>query len=239
MNRRPVLCALALAVFAACGKSGERDQRPIEKIFYVGGAVGARFRVHGILADNARHDFLDHSGIPRVLTVPHYIVLENAEPPVLGSFEALDADVQVTLALGQVAARSQVQLPVGQVVTIRSDESNTPAGERKGPEVRIEVSADIDAPQDPSHIPFDATLGDIENTDLTSCFISDPLPDPHAISLQCTTPATFFIEEAKDFASGIFDKRNAEGRLRADLYVDGNRKDSDTGSDVVVVQTDL
>jgi len=253
---KALVLALPLALLCAgCGKTGSRDFRPIEVLYFVSGPTGTQFQTAaeaqpdcgsdgvGIQAANGDHQFGD-----RVFLTPHLFVLENARQPVRGVFEVPPENavgIAVDLFLGtNVQATTSGELAPGACSTVGTDTANTLQPVVTSPEIRVEVCAASDqtgasVPCDQNttdpNVSFFATIGDTRGSNITSCNLR-PLTEA------CRTPATFFLEDAKDSVSAIFTKFSDQDRdvvLRAELYVDGNLKDTQTSKNDVIVQSDI
>jgi hypothetical protein len=249
--RFPLAVMIVLLLAADCGKSGSKASRPIEVLYYVSGPQGLPFQVMpqpipgceqeaGIEAANAEHRFGD-----RVFRVPHFFVLENAFQPVRAVFVNVDdspdpESMRVDLYFGTNLQATVPSIPPGECTTVTGEPGEIP-DPVVGREVRIEVCSrppdgDRDAPCE-SDVPdagvaFFASLGDITATNLTSCQI---LP----VAESCRTEATFFIEDAKEIVSAVFSKlsgQDPDSILRAELYVNGELDDVDTGTGDVIVE---
>ena len=246
---------VALLMCAGCGKSGTADYRPIEVLFFVSGPTGTQFQAAaqaqpdcgsdgvGIQAANGDHQFGD-----RVFLTPHLFVLENARQPVRGVFEVPPENgigIGVDLFLGtNVQATTSGEVAPGACATVGTDTDGTLQPVVTSPEIRVEVCAASDqsgasvpceqTTADPN-VSFFASIGDSKGSNITSCNLR-PLTEA------CRTPATFFLENAKDSVSAIFTKFSDQDRdvvLRAELYVDGRLRDTQTSKNDVVVQSDI
>lgn len=250
--------ALLLVGAAGCGKSGSRATRPIEVIYYVNAPEGTRFQLLenaapracgssgiGIQAANAQHLFGD-----RVFRAPHFFVDENADQPVRGVFVNVDESanaepITVDLFLGPNLQASTPPIFPGECDTVGTVRNDTLEPVIPGDFVRIEVcarppgadtsiSCDDEEALD-ARVSFFASLGDLEDSNLTNCNI---LP----VAESCRTPATFFIEDPQEVVSAVFDKlsdQNRDATMRAELYINGRLEDTDTGKNTVIVQTSV
>jgi hypothetical protein len=256
MRRLPIPLAVAIVSLLTidCGKSGSRDTRPIEVIYYVSGPQGLPFQVlpepipgcaqgAGIQAANADHRFGQ-----RIFRVPHFFVLENAFQPVRAVFVNVDdspdpESMRVDLYFGTNLQATAPDVPPGECVTVTGEPGRVP-DPVVGRQVRIEVcsrapdgnrNAPCESDYPDAGVAFFASLGDIQATNLTSCQI---LP----VAESCRTRATFFIEDAKEIVSAVFSKlsgQNPNSIMRAELYVNDRLENVDTGSGDIIVQHTL
>lgn len=253
----PGFLGLLLAC-GACGKSGEDPTRPVELLMNVTGAAAAvgidsiesalvthtlprlRTCVAGARAGQACASGSDCAGA-RCLAVypaPHLFVLQNAEQPVVATLYNLDAAESLRVDMFAGTFLHSAEIPPGSCCRIGTDEACEPATDcgptpaESGPE---EVRFEVTAPGSPTGVGFFATVGDFETTYMTACVIAPSLNN-------CTTPATFFYEGARDHISGVFSKlenQDEDAHLRAELYVDGSLADSGEGGTNAVAADDL
>jgi len=225
--------AIILGLFCtACGESGSRETRPIEVLFSVNKPSGAQFEVVALQAMNADHRFEG-----QVFEAPHLFVMENATQPVQGVFKNRDPELPLTveLSFGLDLVSSQ-EIPPGICCTIAPGSDCTQATEtcdelESFPMTR-EVVFEVFS-RSTTAVGFSATIGDLEATNLTACTVG---------STVCLTPATFFLEDAKDVVSGVFSKFSDQDPttvFQVDLYVNGSQKESGSGTGDVVVSFDL
>jgi len=232
---RTTIAALAalLLLSTACGKSGERETRPVEVLFYANIPTGAAFEVVALQGENADHRF---DGV--VFEAPQLFVLENAIQPVRGIFKNVDPELTlvVELAFGTDLVNRQ-EIPPGVCCTVAPGSDCSQATEvcdefpatPSEPEIRFDVYSIAGA----THVGFSATLGDQVATNITACALGSNI---------CLTPTTFFLEQPQDVVSGVFTKysnQDPTAVLRADLYIDGVLSESASGTDNVVVSRDL
>ncbi len=249
-NRTICLFAALLAVAGiACGKSGSRETRPIEVIYRASGVTGTRFRMRpeaptdctgsGIRGSNGDHQF------PlRIFEAPHFFILENLSQPVSATFEVLPDEtnpLRVDLFLGtDLRATTSRDITPGSCADVKTGD---PIPDVAGHRVRIEICATTstfppgascgDFPD--AFVAFFASLGDQFNTNVTSC-------DIRPVAEACRTPATLFIEDARETVSAAFDPLGTENRdavFRVELYVDDRLVDVSTGKSNVRVDEDL
>ena len=218
---------------SACGKSGQRETRPIEVLFYVNRPAGAQFEVIALQGTNADHRF---DG--RIFEAPHVFVLENTEQPVKGVFRNVDAELPLTVELNfglELVNRQDV--PPGVCCTVAPDSDCTQADETcedlEEIPMKREVVFEVFSVDEIRHIGFSATIGDLDATNITACSSGSDI---------CLTPATFFLEEAKDIISGVFTKfsdQDPSTVFQVDLYVNGTLRESDSGTRDLIVSLDL
>jgi hypothetical protein len=112
------------------------------------------------------------------------------------------------------------------------------------PEVRFEICvhnpnglcSDAAPPTGPANIGFTGSTGDFDATTITSCAV------PEAAASFCTTPSIFYLEDPVDRVQGIFTKLSNQNRdvdLQADLFVNGNLRDSKTDHGDIVIDEGL
>jgi hypothetical protein len=251
------LAALGTALLlscAACGTSGDGQQeRPIEALYYVSGAVGTQFAFvetadpancgspgTGIQSTNSDHQFGD-----RVFATPHLFVLENNRQPIRAVFRNLDTvPITVNFYLGMTPQVSNVVIQPGECETVA-----TPGGDGniqqtlRGPKVQVEICSP-DNPIDlrtscletsgDRSISFFATIGDIRASNITNCLLP-PILDA------CRTPATMFVESPQDQVDAIMSVnpgQNPGGQptaeVRLEMYLNGNFKQFMAGTNPVV-----
>jgi hypothetical protein len=235
MMSRTSAAALATCIFlcAACGKSGEEETRPAEVLFSVTGPSGVNFEVVALQAENADHRFEG-----RVFEAPHLFVLENATQWVQGIFKNNDPGLplEVELSFGtDLVSRQEIPPGACCVVTPGADcsEATADCGEVTPKPMNLEVRFEAFSLSGASGIALAATIGDETNTYITACAYGSAI---------CRTPATFFIEEAKNVVSGVFTKLANQDQTTAfevDLYVAGNLRANETGTHEVVISYDL
>ena len=221
-----ILFAAVVLSCLACGKSGDRPTRPIEVIYYVSGVSGTRFQVEQLQAANADHRLPD-----RELKAPSFIVMENALQPVSAVFRNAEGQldpITVSLFLGNVLRRT-VEIAPGTSATVGE---GTPVPNVIGPDVRFEISSTTG----PENVGFDVSIGDLYDTNVTNCNIR-----PVAVEF-CSTPAMFFLEDARETITGIFTKlggQDEDAVFKVDLFVNGAFVESGSGRDDVVIEHDL
>lgn len=245
-----VLAVVSALSFAACGKSGSRESRPVEVLYQVSGPSRTEFRIltaeearpecpgGDLRARNAVHSFGD-----RVFQAPHLFILENAFQPTSGTFEVL-ADqtnpVDIDLFLGTLPARNVQDLFPGECADVAT------GGEvdaQPNPEYRVEICGSIGNPPDGARcgdfddafVGFSLSVGDSRGSNVSSCSL-------RLVSEACRTPATLFVEEPKDRIDAIIDSLTNENRdavLTVELYIDGELVDSSHGHRNVQVSKDL
>lgn len=247
-----LVTALALASLS-CGTSGGSEARPIEILYYVSGGPNLPFVFAdtpdlagcgspgtGIQSPNSDHQFGD-----RVFQTPHLFVLENAHQPVRAVIRNIsNQPIQVDMYLGftqQVGGDKGVIQP-GACRAIASAPGNFSINQR-GPEIRTEVCSptaglgtsclDQPPPTD-RNIAFFGSTGDLVATNITNCSLN-PFLDA------CRTPATFFWQNAQDQFDAVMSVnsgQNPDGQpkatLRTELYVNGNLRQSATGTEPIV-----
>lgn len=236
-----------------CGSSDSGSEaRPIELLYYVSGGPGLEFAFAstadaadcgstgtGIQARNADHQFGN-----RVFQTPHLFVLENARQPVRAVIRNLSTvPIQVDLYVG---FEQQVGGPDGAIAPgeCRTIESASTAGlvpAPRGPETRVEVCSPQNGGATPCaespgdrNIGFFATTGDLVASTITNCILT-PFLDA------CRSPATFFWENPQDRYNAVMTVnpgQNPGGEtravVRAELYVNGQLRDHDSGSEAIV-----
>jgi hypothetical protein len=228
---RGLAAVLTACVFlcAACGKSGEEETRPIEVIFSVTGPTGANFEVVALQAENADHRFEG-----RVFEAPHLFVMENATQWVQGIFKNNDPEMPLVVELSfgtDLVSRQEIRPGACCTVTPGADcsQATEDCGEVSPKPMTREVRFEAFSLAAVSGIALAVTIGDEANTYITACAYGSAI---------CRTPATFFIEEAKNVVSGVFTKlsnQDPETPFEVDLYVDGTlrARETDTG-DVIL-----
>ena len=88
--------------------------------------------------------------------------------------------------------------------------------------------------EDPN-IAFFATLGDLENTNVTNCLIPP-------VATSCSTPATFFIQNPLDSVTVVTSKfagQDPNSVMRLELFLDDVLVDADDGTDDLIVESDV
>lgn len=247
-----LLIALGLASLS-CGTSGGSEARPIEILYYVSGGPNLEFAFAetpdlagcGSVGTGIQSPNSDHQFGSRIFETPHLFVLENARQPVRAVIRNLSAQpLQVDMYLGltqQVGGDKGVILP-GECRTIASAPGNFQI-KPVGPQIRTEVCSptaglstsclDQPAPSD-RNIAFFGSTGDLVATNITNCLLN-PFLDA------CRTPATFFWQNAQgqfDAVMSVNSGQNPDDQpkatLRAELYVNGNRRDTATGTEPIV-----
>jgi len=215
----------------ACGESGERPSRPIEVIYYVSGVSGTKFQVkgpegEGFQAANANHPLGD-----REFESPMFFVMENAFEPVSAVFRVPEDQlnpITVSLLLGNVL-RKTTEIRPGSSATVSE---GTPDPVVTGPDVRFEVTSAAG----PKHVGFDVTIGDLYASNYTNCNIRQVAAE------LCSTPAIFFLEDARDQVTGIFAKfsgQDPDAALQADLFLNGTLAQSSSGTGTIIIDEDL
>jgi len=223
---------LALLLLAACTE----DPAPTttaEAQFVVNPGTGDRLFTIAVSAGNASHV------IQTPLTAPYTVLMENAYPPVQGIVTTEDPDAIADLQLafgGETVPRiaepgqkfpgcpeglSDQQTCVNNCPSFLAAPCVVP---EPGPvEVRFDVSS-----VPPSAL-FTANVGSLNQDHLIST---------------TTTPASVFLEDPAESASGVFTKFDQQTSLTVNLYVDGVLRDSatsgsgNTGDAVVQYQFD-
>lgn len=249
-------CALPVLLLLACTGCGSSDSdseaRPVELLYYVSGGTGLPFELvatadpdacgstgTGIQSPNADHQFPG-----RTFQTPHLFVLENARQPVRAVFRNLaQVPIQVDLFVGfeQQVGGPQGVIQPGECRTIASGSTAGLVPAPRGPETRVEVCSPIEGGATPCaesagdrFIAFFATTGDLVASTITNCILS-PFLDA------CRSPATFFWENPQDQYDAVMTVnpgQNPDGQpravVRAELYVNGNLRDHDSGSEAIV-----
>lgn len=259
MMKTPLLLApVALLALAglSCGTSGGSEARPIEILYYVSGGEGLRFEFAsevdpacgsagtGIQSPNSDHQFGD-----RVFATPHLFVLENAHQPVRAvirnlSDQVLRVDMYTGLiqAVGSGTPGDAGYIPPGECHTIASG-SQSFSIDQIGPDTRTEVCAPqagltvscLAQPPAPNlKIAFFGSTGDLVASSVTNCQLN-PFLDA------CRTPATFFWQDPQEQFNAVMSVnagQNPEGqpkpKIRAELYVDDELRQADTGEEPIV-----
>lgn len=230
---RRALLAAALCLCVACGESGTREAQPVEVTFSALRPGGASFEVPVIQTANG-----DHRLVGRAFQSPHLFVLENGEQPVKGVFKNRDPQLPLVVELNfGLTLVSRQEIPPG-VCCIVAPGANCATATETCEELeplpmRHEVRFEVFTPLSPSGTAFSATIGDEKATNITACALGSDV---------CTTPATFFLEEAEGRVSGVFTKLAGQDPatvFRVELYVDGHLKDSGSGTQNVVVKHEL
>lgn len=248
-----LLAALALASLSCGSSNGDSEARPIEILFYVSGGPDLTFEFvsesdpscgslgTGIQSPNANHQFGD-----RVFQTPHLFVLENARQPIQAVIRNTSLfPLQVDLFFGttqQIGGGDGLIAP-GECRTIAAPGLLTVTPNQRGPEIRTEIcSAEaglatscLEQPPAPDrNIAFFASTGDLVASNITNCILT-PFLDA------CRTPATFFWENPQDQFNAVMSVnsgQNPDGQpratLRTELYVNGNLRDTDTGTEPIV-----
>jgi len=193
---------------------------------------------------------------------PYFFIIENEQQPVRGVFRNLSADAPLTvqrLLFGNDLLTTE-QIDPGQCrsLTTYSDADEmvaTPPPPSR--EVRIDVCSfdrDTDLPGNfrcsdaiamggatplvDRNAIFFASIGDLRGTSRTQCLlIQGPSRN------ECQTPATMFLNDAEDTISVVISPITGQTRpdrlFHGDLYIDGQRVDSDTpslGDDVILTR---
>ena len=243
---------MTLALFSlTCGKSGSDPVRPIEVLYFISGGPDLQFRFQqvpdpsrcgsdgtGIQGANADHQFGD-----RLFTTPHFFLLENTFQPVQAVIENLDTvPIQVDLFLGDNLQVSSAVNP-GECGTIRTDPGTPLIPDVVGTQARTEMCGSFagvprlsceDSVQDPN-IFFFATLGDLENTNVTNCLIPP-------VATSCSTPATFFIQNPLDSVTVVTSKfagQDPTTVMRLELFFNDILVDADDGTGDLIVEGDV
>ncbi len=209
----------------------------------------------GIQSANADHQFGD-----RVFLTPHLFVLENDRQPVRAAIRNTDLTQPITvdLYLGLNPQGPAVVINPGECRTIAQTGQfppepspgpiratptavTFPTPNARGPEVQVEICSPttglltscLDSTAD-RFIGFFASIGDIKATNLTNCLLQ-PILDA------CRSPATFFVEQPQDQIDAVISVnpgQNPGGQpvaeVRAELYINGQRVDSQAGTDPIV-----
>jgi hypothetical protein len=243
----PLLAAAVVLAGVACGKSGSRATRPAEVLYRVSGTGGTRFRfatpadacagASGIQAPNAIHQFGD-----RVFESPHFFILENVFQPIQAAFIVPDEEpdpIRVDLFLG-LEERRAVEIAPGECGLVDTGTPQAQAGRR---DIRIELCGSTSSIPRGAHcgdfrddfVGFFVSLGDSTATNVTSC-------SARPVAEACRTPATLFVEDAREQLTAVFDTLSGESPnaiLLAELYVDDVLVDSNKGARNVVLKHDL
>lgn len=242
IQRSAISWAAGLAFLVGCGSSGTNPTRPVETSLYVSGVSGlGMFEFAsadnpcpgqagtGIQAPNADHQFGD-----RVFQTPHLFVMENTLQPVRSVIHNVgDTDITANLFLGTQQQTGNVVIQPGECATVSDGTLVNP--QQEGPHIQIEVcslplpegtTSCVHPPVPPDeadrHLAFVASLGDIANTNVTSCLLSGLLTT-------CQSPATFFLQEPQEVvavAMTVTSGQNPGGQppaqIRVELYKNGN-----------------
>lgn len=230
--RQRLLPLVFLLVLAACTEDPSPTS-PSEAQFFISPGTGDRMFVAQVSAANASHV------ISMPLTAPYTIFMENAFPPVQAIVETQDPDAIEDLQLtfgGETVPRiaEPGQHFSGCPTDLTSSETcvnNCPSNlaapcvvPAPGP---VEVRFDVFSV--PPQVLFTANVGSINQDHLLST---------------SSTPASIFLEEAEESASGVFTKFDSNTSLSVNLYIDGVLRDSatvgpgNTGDAVVQYQFD-
>jgi len=223
----------------ACGTSGhDRPQYP-EVRFKIepvgGGSANFRFLLDALFANDRYEIYL--TGTEFVATGPFHIVLENAQTAYGGRFTRGDGSPDLNVTLSLVSAASQTSVSdstLGQKDTASVAIGGAPPdpGDRDTSEVRFHIcvpSPDSDAcfsdtGSGTPGIPFTGTIGDAFSSHL----------------INGTTPSVYFLQGAKDTVNAAITRLGSTGpSLRAELYIDGALKDTDTGTGDLIFREDL
>jgi hypothetical protein len=259
---RPALPSLLVAALAlaslSCGTSGDSEARPIEVLYYVSGGPGLDFAFAetsdlagcgstgtGIQSPNSDHQFGD-----RVFKTPHLFVLENAHQPVRAVIRNLSAQpllVNMFLGFTQAVGSNPDDpgfIPPGECRTIIGGfGSRNFTIKQIGPAVRTEVCSPqaglstscLEQPPAPDRfIAFFGSTGDLVATNITNCVLNPFLE-------ACRTPATFFWQNPQDQFDAVMSVNSLQNppnqpraQLRAELYVNGDLRDTATGDEPIV-----
>lgn len=250
LRRRVALASLLAAVLltaAACGKSGSRETRPVEVLYRISGTGGTLFQLatpddpcqgaSGIQAANADHQFGD-----RVFAAPHFFILENAFQPIQAALVVPDDQtdpIRADLFLG-LELRNVIDVNPGECAL---SGTGTPQVQAERREIRIELCGSTSGIphgarcgdfQD-DFVGFFVSLGDSRATNITSC-------SARPVAEACRTPATLFIEDAREQVTAVFDTLGGEspdGRLLAELYINDELVESSSGARNVKVSRDI
>ncbi|MDX2167238.1 MAG: hypothetical protein SF182_09250 [Deltaproteobacteria bacterium] len=255
-----LLAVLCLLLASACGTTGEPEGRPIELLYYVTGFEGQQFEIvtdaagcdappgqyaapiMGIQAPNAQHLLTG-----RVFETPRLFVLENTRQPVRAAFRnlSLTAPITVNLYLGftQAVGGDAGTIPPLGCKVIQSDDTVSLTPKPRGPDTQIEVCS----PDGGNHIScldnttstdrnlfFFASLGDLEQANITNCTLS-PILD------NCQTPVTFFVQNPVDQIDAVMSVNPGQDAppapkpvVRAELYINGTLVDADYDANATV-----
>lgn len=262
MMRLRSLAVLALLFVAACGTTGEPEARPIELLYYVTGFEGQQFEVvtdaagcdapvgqyaapiMGFQAPNAQHLLTG-----RVFETPYLFVLENTRQPIRAAIRNLsDAPIIVNLYIGfqqQVGGESQDSgtIQPGGCRVIQSDATFDLTPKPRGAETQIEVCAPLSGNRTSCldsttstdrNLFYFASLGDLEQSNLTNCTLS-PILD------NCQSPSTFFVQNPVDQIDAVMSINPGQDappapkpEIRVELYINGTLVDVDAGANPVV-----
>jgi hypothetical protein len=258
MRLRP-LAVLALLLLAACGTTGEPEARPIELLYYVNGFEGQQFEVvtdaagcdapvgqyaapiMGFQSPNAQHLLTG-----RVFETPYLFVLENTRQPIRAAFRNLsNAPITVNLYLGFTPAvgGSAGTIQPFECKVIQSDDTFTITPKPRGAETQIEVCAPMSGNRTSCldsttstdrNLFYFASLGDLEQSNLTNCTLS-PILD------NCQSPSTFFVQNPVDQIDAVMSINPGQDappapkpEIRVELYINGTLVDVDAGANPVV-----
>lgn len=210
-----------------CGTSGSRAPQFAEVRFQVRPTGKSVFTAE-LSANGSTHTF---GGAEFTATSLFDFVLENAMPPYSGTFTLKDGgDIDVVMSFADQTITGQTSGIGTQARVSSGTTGSTPVS--TSPEVRFDVCAPSASPTncfqpDDSGIfglPFSGTIGDANTTHL----------------INGITPSIYFLEGAEDNVSGVFALNPFTGQnLLTQLFVDGQLKQSESGSHDVLVKENL
>lgn len=211
----------------------------------------------GLQSHDAEHLFSN------TFLAPYFFIIENEQQPVRGVFrnlsDAAPLNVQRLLFGGDLLTAVEIGPQQCRSITTFSDAAEATAVPplRRGPEVRVDVCSfdrDTDLPGDfrctdapalggsaplvDRQAIFFASIGDLAGTNRTQCLLIQG-----SSRNQCQTPATMFLNDPQDSVSVVItpitNQTSPDRRFHGDLYLDGERVDSDTpsvGGDVILIR---
>ncbi len=213
---------------AGCGTSGSRAPQFAEVRFQVRPTGKSVFTAELMSANGATHTF---GGAEFTATSFFDFVLENATPPYSGTFTLkTGGDIVVVMSFADQTITGQTS-GIGTQARVSNGTSGSTPGPAS-PEVRFDVCAPSASPTtcfqpDDSGIfglPFSGTIGDASTTHLVNG----------------VTPSIYFLEGAQNNVSGVFALNPFTGQnLLAQLFLDGQLKQSESGSHDVLVNENL
>ncbi len=231
------LLCLLLGV-GACGTSGHDVPEYPEVRFTIepaGGGGGFRFLLDTLFANDRYETYL--TGTEFAATGPFHIVYENAQPAYGGRFTRGDGSPDLKVTLGVITASNQTNvsdstLGPKDTATVITGGSPPRPEDLETSEVRFHIcvpSPDRDACFSDSGsgtpgIPFTGTIGDTISS--------------HQIN--GTTPSVYFLQKAQDTVNAAITRTGSKGpSLRAELYINGILKDTQTGTGDLIFREDL
>jgi hypothetical protein len=238
------VCAVLPLLLLGCGESGSDPVLYPEVRFQVQPLEGGRamFEVDQLIAAGVQYTSLD--GTPLVTTAIFNVVIEGAAPPYTGTFTQVgDNAIRVRLVFN-VGGGNAFQVfgnTIGPGTSVTVSSGQQPPGDpvRPNPEARFDVCSPLTGtsscsttadPPGRFGVPFGGTIGDF--------FTTHVLGQPTAVDPPTASPSIYFLQNPRDQVSGVF-RSNDATLLVASLFINGSLVESGSGTEDVVVNTDL